>query len=229
MPPREAHIPVTRSARYCTLGEVGPAMREVWFVCHGYGQLAGRFLGHFSELDDGTRHIVAPEALSRFYLGDTTGPHGPEARVGATWMTREDRLREIDDYVGYLDAVYARTLAGGDRGRVRVTVLGFSQGTATVSRWLTRGSATADRLILWGGFLPGDMDVGVYAHRLRTLELTVVLGRHDEFVRPEAVAAARELLERHAIPYQLVTFDGGHRLDAAVLRALAVERGGATR
>jgi predicted esterase len=222
---RECHIAVPRTARYFTIGEPGPAVREVWFACHGYGQLAARFVGHFSDLDDGTRLVVAPEALSRFYLGDAAGPHGPEARVGATWMTREDRLREIDDYVGYLDALYAQTLASLNGAPVRITVLGFSQGTATVSRWLTRGAATAHRLILWGGFLPADMDVGSCASRLRALGLTVVLGTRDEFVRPEAITAARATLERHTVPYQLLTFDGGHRLDAAILRALATDRG----
>jgi len=65
---REHHLIVPRSARYFTLGELGPGTRDVWFVCHGYGQLAGRFLRQFEPLMDGTRFVVAPEGLSRFYL-----------------------------------------------------------------------------------------------------------------------------------------------------------------
>src|SRR2546425_7420836 len=91
---QEHHLPVTRTARYFTLGESSPGVGEVWFVCHGYGQLAGRFLRHFEPLADGTRLVVAPEALSRFYLEDTTVP-AKERKVGATWMTRENRLSEI--------------------------------------------------------------------------------------------------------------------------------------
>ena len=40
---QEHHLSVERTARYYTLGSLdGP--RDVWFVCHGYGQLAARFL-----------------------------------------------------------------------------------------------------------------------------------------------------------------------------------------
>src|SRR5690606_29110285 len=112
---REQHTTVPRTARYYTLGRAGPELGQVWFVCHGYGQLAARFIRRFRGLDNGRRLIVAPEALSRFYVGDHGGPHGPESRVGATWMTREDRLREIDDYVRYLDLLHDHVMAGADR------------------------------------------------------------------------------------------------------------------
>jgi len=74
---QEHRITVSRSARYFTLGRPD---REVWFVLHGYGQLAARFLRHFEPLDDGTRLMVAPEALSRFYLGEARAERG----VGAS-------------------------------------------------------------------------------------------------------------------------------------------------
>ena len=68
-PAISAHtIVVPRTARYYTLGPTHGFPRELWFVCHGFGQLAGRFIRQFASLDDGTRLIVAPEALSRYYL-----------------------------------------------------------------------------------------------------------------------------------------------------------------
>src|ERR671913_1620 len=90
---------VPRTARYYTLGPTHGFPRELWIVCHGYGQLASRFVSQFAALDDGTRLIVAPEALSRFYL-DPIPKRRNEAspRVGASWMTREDRESEIADY-----------------------------------------------------------------------------------------------------------------------------------
>ena len=36
----EHHLEVSRTARYWVLGEGTAAPREVWFVLHGYGQLA---------------------------------------------------------------------------------------------------------------------------------------------------------------------------------------------
>ena len=67
------------------------AARELWYVLHGYGQLAAPFLEEFRAIDDGTRLIVAPEALSRFYEGDAQARLHKDASVGASWMTREDR------------------------------------------------------------------------------------------------------------------------------------------
>src|SRR2546430_248789 len=133
----EHAIAVPRTARYYTLGPTHGFPRELWFVCHGYGQLAGRFIQQFAPIDDGTRLIVAPEALSRFYLDPLSERrHQRSPRVGATWMTREDRHAEIADYVSYLDLLSAEVkhhLAGASP---RIVFLGFSQGTATVSRWL---------------------------------------------------------------------------------------------
>jgi predicted esterase len=214
---QEHRVTVARSARYFTLG--GPEPREVWFACHGYGQLAARFLEKLRVLDDGGRYLVAPEGLSRFYL--TESP--TERRVGATWMTREDRLAEIADYVRYLDAVYDDTFARLDRARVTVHALGFSQGAATVSRWTAMGKARVDRLVLWGGEFPPDLDLtrADVAGRLRAARLTLVYGRSDEYITPKVLAGVTERLGAHDIPYRDIPFAGGHELNPGVLRQLA--------
>src|SRR5437764_13018977 len=79
----EHHIGVSRTARYFTLGESLRGVAEVWFACHGYGQLAARFLEKLRALDDGRRRVVAPEGPSRFSLTESPA----ERRVGRTWMT----------------------------------------------------------------------------------------------------------------------------------------------
>ena len=217
----EAHIAVTRTARYYTLGAGVMAPRELWFACHGYGQLAGYFARHFEPLDDGTRLIVVPEALSRFYFGDPRGRHGADAMVGATWMTREDREREIDDHVRYLDTLYAEIRRRRGRARARVTVLGFSQGVATVCRWLARGAARADRLVLWGGRMPQDVFPLPPGSPLRSASLTMVVGSDDNYVSPLVAAEQEALLRGEKLAYEVLRFDGGHAMDAGVLRQLA--------
>jgi predicted esterase len=204
---QEHHLSTARSARYYTLGKAERAT-EAWFVLHGYGQLAARFLERFRPLEAEQRCIVAPEALSRFYLTDSPA----ERRVGASWMTREDRLREIDDYVRFLDAVYAET-AGP---QTEVTALGFSQGSAAVCRWAALGSSRIDRLIVWGGEVPPDLDL----KRLRAPNLTLVYGTRDEFFTPKIVAATEARLREQGITYDLVPFDGGHEIHEATLRRL---------
>ena len=210
---QEHRFSTPRSARYFTLGSPEQAS-DVWFVCHGYGQLAARFLERFRPLEGEGRCIVAPEGLSRFYLTESPA----ERRVGASWMTREDRLHEIDDYVRFLDGVYAKLALP----RARVTALGFSQGTATVCRWVALGSSRIDRLIVWGGDVPPDLDLAQdrIAERLRTSHLTLVYGTRDELFTPKIVAATESRLRNHNILYALYPFEGAHELDEATLRRL---------
>jgi len=218
----EAHIAVTRTARYYTIGADVMAPREVWFACHGYGQLAGYFARHFESLDDGSRLIVVPEALSRFYFGgDPTQHNAANTMVGATWMTREDREREIEDHVRYLDTLYTAIRKERGRARARVVVLGFSQGVATVCRWLVRGSARADRLVLWGGRIPADIFPLTPTSPLRSLSMTIVVGSADDYVPPLAAAEQEALLRTEKVAFEVCRFDGGHTLEGDVLRQLA--------
>lgn len=212
----EHRLTAARSARYYTIGR---ADREVWFVLHGYGQLAARFLRDFEPLDDGTRLVVAPEGLSRFYVDHA------DRKVGASWMTREDRLAEIADYVRWLDAVHADVFARADRGRVGVRVVGFSQGCATATRWLTQGSARADRLVLWGGEVPPDLELDrvEVRDRLEALDLVLVAGSGDEYITPKVLARDTARLDAAGVPYRLIRYEGGHELDAEVLRRLIAD------
>lgn len=212
---QEHHLTVPRTARYYTLGEPGPAVREVWIVCHGYGQLAGRFVRHFEPIADASRLIVAPEGLSRFYLDS-----GMHERVGATWMTREDRLAEIADYLRYLDALHAALFHQIDRRVVRLVVLGFSQGVATAARWVARG-VRADRLVAWGGVLPPELDLAGLGDVFARTRLTIVYGTTDDYITPKIAQQEEAKLTAAHIPFDVRTFDGGHELPAAALRALA--------
>ena len=218
----EHSIVVPRTARYYTLGPTHGFPRELWFVCHGYGQLAGRFIQQFSAIDDGTRLVVAPEALSRYYLDSIPERrHQSAPRVGATWMTREDRESEIGDYVSYLDLVAAEVRHHLTGASPRIIVLGFSQGTATVSRWLAAGELRAEQLVLWGGQIPPELNLAEWSERLRGAPITLVAGDSDEYATPKLVAAEAERLSTAGVGFSLQRFDGGHVLDATALRELA--------
>jgi len=214
----ERHITVKRTARYYVLGEESPDIDDVWFVCHGYGSMASEFIDEFESIAGPRRLIVAPEALNRYYISTAPEFHGPDSKVGATWMTREDREVEIGDYVRYLDDLYTSIM---DRiGVARVTVLGFSQGGATANRWLTRGSSRVDRLVMWGSTLPADADLNEAAEFFRLVDLTLVYGLRDQYAPQGMIESYIETLNSHSIPHHVVTFDGGHRMDRDTLKGL---------
>lgn len=209
-------------ARYYVLGDVQAAhTRAVWFVLHGYGQLAQYFIKKFDGL---TRHgivVVAPEGLSRFYLEDVaTRSRGGSQRVGATWMTRENRLMDIENYLSYLTAVH-REVADGLA--LPTTVLGFSQGAATAARWAVSGQIEFERLIVWAGLVPEDMDFDEGQRILKSKEMIHVYGSDDPFITDERFAHMKTLAQRlHPSP-RLVSFAGAHDIDADTLERLASE------
>ncbi len=212
----EHHLAVQRTARYFQLGEPAAATRRVWFVCHGYGQLAGYFIRHFAALiaADPALVVVAPEGLSRFYL------QGNGGRVGASWMTRDDRLHEIEDQTGFLNQLAERILSQCPTD-VRVTVLGFSQGTATAGRWLAQAVFRPARLVLWAGEFPPDIDPDAAARLLRGLLLTLVVGDHDEYLTSELVAQQQARLRQLGATPTLLTFAGKHELNQEILAQLS--------
>jgi predicted esterase len=222
-PIRSISIAVKRSARLALLGPESAGVRELWYVLHGYGQLAAPFIDDFRAIDDGARLIVAPEALSRFYEGDVVTRLHKNANVGASWMTREDRESEISDYVAYLDTVHRALLP---RLSVRddapaVTVLGFSQGGAAAVRWVAAGNVRPKRLIVWGSEIPPEIDLADPGLPLRKTETSLVIGSTDIFATPKIVEKERARLEAANFPYRFVSFTGGHRIDDDTLKSFA--------
>jgi predicted esterase len=217
--PHTHHLRVLRTARYYTLGG-SDAPRDVWFVLHGYGQLAGEFIRYFSDLASDDQLIVAPEAMNRFYLVSVEKTPARDRPVGATWMTREDRESEIADYVEYLDTLYDEVAAKHVQKGARVHVVGFSQAAATAARWMEHGKSTLHRLILWGGLLPPDTKLAADAEALGGVPLVIVAGTRDQYLTTEILDAERARLETASVPYRVLTFDGGHVVSRSVFPML---------
>jgi predicted esterase len=224
--PHAHHIRVQRTARYYTLGGApGVATKHLWFVLHGYGQLAGDFVRFFGDLAGDDSMVVAPEAMNRYY---TVNPDVAPARdrpVGATWMTREDRESEVSDYVEYLDIVADEVTAGAIVPGFQLDVIGFSQGAATASRWIAHGRVPASRLILWGGLVPPDADLARGPHSLRGVPVTIVLGTRDHYVSDAALADDVARLAKAGITASVIRFDGGHVVSRSVFPQLTGEAG----
>jgi predicted esterase len=136
-------------------------------------------------------------------------------------MTREDRESEIADYVEYLEQLTWETRRHLSGAGPRIVVLGFSQGTATVCRWLASSELRADQLVLWAGGIPPELDVAAWMTRLHGAALTLVAGEADEMVPASAVVAEGERLSAAGVAFTLLRHPGGHRIDGDALLRLA--------
>ncbi len=197
----EHEILTTRTARYHTRGE--PDSEEAWLLVHGYGELATDLLARF----DGLRKyfLVAPEGLSRFYVDR-------HRRVGASWMTREDRFNEIKDYQAFLQRVYEDSLSD----RQSLCALGFSQGAHTVCRWALEGPGL-NRLVLWGSGAPEDMPSEKFSHAMKGCRVTLVAGTEDKHFTAADLDQEYRRLASIGVDVEAVSYDGGHAMNADAL------------
>lgn len=206
-------------ARYYKLGEINQHTRAVWFVLHGYGQLAQYFLKKFKPLSDHGVCVIAPEGLSRFYLEDAaTRNQTGNSRVGATWMTRENRLMDIDNYLEYLNTLYQIEMVNFPT--VPVTLLGFSQGSATAARWIVNKNKAFQRIILWAGIFPNDMDFEKGKALLKTKEVYHIYGSRDPFLTPDRLQEMKTLAEKIGVSSNPIVFEGGHEIHEPTLLKL---------
>lgn len=173
------------------------------------------FIRHFAGLNSEDHLVVVPEGLSRYY---TQGVYG---RVGASWMTKEDRLDEIADYVKYLTQLKIDI-----ESKVEITgkriLLGFSQGAATASRWVNEVDMNFNQLILWSGVFPPDLKLDGSVFR-KEMALEMVVGDEDEFVSEERLQENLHMMENLGLVPNISRFKGGHKILHEELKNL-VER-----
>jgi predicted esterase len=210
------HIDFSFSGRYYKTGELTAHTRQLWFVLHGYAQLAEHFIKKFAALEEHGICVIAPEGLSRFYLEPLSNRmQTGDSRVGATWMTKEDRQTDITNYLTYLNAIYRHET--GHATAVPVTVLGFSQGAATASRWIADGQVKADRFILWAGILPPDMNFEAGRAALQGKQTFMVYGTEDPYLNDTRFAELDLLSDKLGVQPQRITFTGRHEIHAPTL------------
>ena len=100
MNPIEKEILYQSTNSYSTLNTLSEKTEYVWFVCHGMGYLSRYFLKYFKGLDEEKHYIIAPQAQSKYYIQ-------PEFKhVGASWLTKENTLKETENVMRYFDAIF---------------------------------------------------------------------------------------------------------------------------
>ncbi len=204
MVPNSFEIKISKTQRYFTHGDLKKATKLL-IVLHGYGQLAEHFIRKFHQLPE-NYYIIAPEAMHHFYLNGSSG------RVGASWMTKEDRINNITDNNEYLNNLV--DFLHTENEFSELLVLGFSQGGATAARWNAQRK-DIDQLILWASVFPPDVEESSFSNSKNG---TFVIGKHDEFY--DAAAQDKEIKKYRSLSFEIVEYDGKHDIDVETLKNL---------
>ncbi len=197
-----------KNFRYQIVGNIEKATKLI-FVFHGYGQLAEFFIRKFKELPENYL-VVAPEGMHRFYLNGTSG------RVGASWMTKDDRESDIQDNIHWLSQLFEEI--NQKKKFEKSIILGFSQGGATAARWFFSGKINANQLILWASVFPPDLEKPEIKEKSSNY---FVIGDNDEYYFEHQQIEEIEFYQK--IGFQTKTFGGKHDIEINTLLSILKE------
>ncbi|CAI8156807.1 MAG: Uncharacterised protein [Flavobacteriales bacterium UBA4585] len=202
-------IPVAQEQRVDSLGALSESTKHVWVGLHGYGQLVQFFARHFRSLVTEERAFVFPQGPHKFYLN---GVHG---RVGASWMTKDQRLVDIANQRIYLGFVFRWIKKQAPKATIHC--IGFSQGVATIMRCIGHEDVQPSSLLAWAGSWPPDLDKTNRA-TLEKLRFKACFGSQDEYITTEK---QQEMigyyLEKYNFEPLVSVYEGGHSFDAEKL------------
>ncbi|XLS27601.1 alpha/beta hydrolase [Flavobacteriaceae bacterium M23B6Z8] len=188
---------------YSTLNHLTPKTKNVWLVNHGIGFLSKYFIQYFNALDAEENYIIAPQAPSKYYLGNEY------KHVGACWLTRENTEVDIENVLNYLDAVYT---AEAIPYHVNFIVLGFSQGVSVTTRWVARRKIRCDKMILFAGGIPTELQPEDFnfLHRQGT-KVTCIYGDKDPYIeKNKLLEETKRMKKLFGDLLTIETFAGGH-------------------
>lgn len=199
---------------YTTVNNLTEKTKNVWFVCHGIGFLSRYFAAYFEVLNPDENYIIAPQASSKYYLKNEY------KHVGASWLTKENTQKEIDNVMANLNAIYE---AEQISEHVNFYVLGFSQGVSVALRWVARYKIPCAKLIIYAGSIPAELKTEDFEFlNYDTTKVINVVGDKDEYLTEKRMQ--QELAKMQLLfddNYFFSTFEGTHQLSEKVLLALA--------
>lgn len=197
------YFEVRRSLRI--LEKFNAPNKHLCVVLHGYGQLISYFSRKFDSSANEMNYLFV-EGPHRFYLNGNNG------RVGASWMTKEDRALDILENHSAIKQLINHY---GDQFDT-IHLLGFSQGAATAARFAEENPELLDSLTLWASVFPPDMKT---PDQLRNLPCFLLYGDSDEYYplekRESMIEQQEEITDAEVIKYK-----GGHNIYALPLSIL---------
>ena len=206
---RQHWISTEQEQRMDVLGELTSATKHIWIGLHGYGQLVEFFQRPFRDLETEDRAFVFPQAPHKFYINGVSG------RVGASWMTKDERLKDIENQKKYLTTVL--NWAHSKAPTARIHFLAFSQGVATVMRFLGHSPVAISTVLAWAGSWPLDAST-VNLKALSKINFQGWFGDNDEFIgRQKQTEIQAYYKNQFELDLDVSIYKGGHKLNQVIL------------
>jgi len=94
---------------------------------------------------------------------------------------------------------------------IKVNYLGFSQGTATLSRWLFEDKVKVYKVVFYAGEISPDIDISLSTN-FQTAAIDFIYGSKDRFISHSKVDKLKDYFLSKNITIDIKSFDGKHKI-----------------
>jgi predicted esterase len=208
----EKEISYKSTNSYSTLNNLTEATKNVWLVCHGMSYLSRYFLKYFKDLNPDKNYVIAPQAQSKYYIPPTY------KHVGASWLTKENTLRETDNVMRYYDAVLETENISKDKN---IIVVGYSQGVSVAMRYIANRQLHCSQLVLMSGGIPKELVADDFKFLEEKTKITMIYGTQDEYLNDERMQSeSNRVIELFGNDVTIKPFDGKHIVNVELINGL---------
>ena len=206
----EKEISYTTTNSYSTLNDLTEETKNVWLVFHGMGYLSRYFLKYFKSLNAKENYIIAPQAQSKYYIPPNY------QHVGASWLTKENTIKETENVMHYIDAVFKAEALPKDKNLI---VFGYSQGVSVAMRYLSKRQLNCTQLILHSGGIPKELTFKDF--ECLKAKVTLIYGLNDQYLNEERMTTEKNrALELFRNQVSIIPFEGKHEVNVDLIMKL---------
>lgn len=210
MKPKEKELTYQTTNSYSTLNILSESTKNVWFICHGMGYLSRYFLKYFVDLNPEENYIIAPQAQSKYYVSSKL------KHVGASWLTKENTIKETQNVMRYFDAVFETEKIPKN---VNLIVLGYSQGVSVALRYIAKKQLDCSQIVMMSGGIPKEMVANYFAFLDHNTKVSLIYGNKDEYLDEDRLVLEKnrafELFGHCAL--NIIPFEGKHEVRKEVI------------
>ena len=206
----EKEIVYNISNSYTTLNYLTNKTKNVIFACHGMGYLSRYFLKYFKGLNSDDNYIIIPQAQSKYYVA-------PKMKyVGASWLTKENTVKEIENVINYFDSV----LNNEKVKNLNFIFLGYSQGVSVAMRNLAKRKIKVSKLILMSGGIPKELTAKDFKYLENKVTIYYVYGDNDEYIHGNFLNSEKNKIEHLFSNINYIEFKGKHEIKTEIIESI---------
>ena len=136
--------------------------------------------------------------------------------VGASWLTKENTLKEIENVINYFDSVFQNENIEGKN----LIFLGYSQGVSVAMRYIAWRKISFSKLLLMSGGIPNELTSEDFKYLEDQSEVYYVYGEKDEYINGEFLKLEKNKIKNIFKSVNSISFEGNHQVNVDIIESI---------